>query len=127
MARNTFGYAVLLIIIGFLGYYLTGTSSYTALIPAGIGAFFLAAGLMALLRKDWNKHIMHGTMVGSLLVLLMMIVMITLRAPKDVAPLAMLSQLSVLILTTIYLILGVKSFIDARRTVQQSEGGTPLK
>ncbi|MSR30039.1 MAG: hypothetical protein EXR99_00905 [Gemmataceae bacterium] len=48
-----------LLILGIVGYQVTGRESPTALIPCGIGLLFLALGFLAL-KNGCRKHAMHG-------------------------------------------------------------------
>jgi hypothetical protein len=57
---------VALIAIGIVGYFGTGRSSPTALIPAAIGVLFVVLGLVAR-REGARKHAMHGAAVLALL------------------------------------------------------------
>ena len=53
-------------VLGLAGFYGTGATHYTALIPAGFGALFLVLGLLAL-KASLRKHAMHvAAMLGLL-------------------------------------------------------------
>jgi len=114
MASTTIVFGLLLTLLGLAGYFLTGTSSLTALIPAIFGVPLLLLGFIA--RSEHSrKHAMHiasllGTIgfVGALMSLL--------RTPTGVrSALAVASQVAMVLLTGIFVALCVKSFIDARR------------
>ena len=66
MRTNTIIYAVLLILLGFGGYFFTGRESITALIPSFFGGIVLIMGLIAF-KEDLRKHAMHGAAGLSLL------------------------------------------------------------
>ena len=114
MASTTIIFGLLLTLLGFLGYFLTGTSSITALIPAAFGIVLVALGFLA--RSDaLRKHAMHAAaavallgMVGALIPLI--------RTPAGVRPaMAVYSQVAMVILTGLFVALCVRSFIAARR------------
>lgn len=114
MASTTILFGTLLTLIGLAGYFLTGTSSFTALIPAIFGLLLIVLGFVAR-NEAARKHAMHaaaavGTVgfIGALMSLL--------RTPTGVrSALALGSQVAMLVLTGIFVALCVKSFIDARR------------
>jgi hypothetical protein len=59
-------FGVLLILLGLWGYFGTGTSSPTALIPAAFGLLLVIAGVLAQ-AESRRKHAMHAAaMVGVL-------------------------------------------------------------
>ena len=59
MAKLTIGFGVLLILLGITGYVTTGSAHPTALIPAGIGIFFILFGVMAN-NEDSKKRMLCG-------------------------------------------------------------------
>lgn len=114
MPTTTIAFGLLLTLIGFGGYFLTGTSSFTALIPAAFGIVLLLLGLAA--RSDAaRKHAMHAASTVALLGCGGAVYSLV-GTPGDVrSPLAFYSQLAMALLTGIFVALCVKSFIDARR------------
>jgi O-antigen/teichoic acid export membrane protein len=114
MASTTIVFGLLLTLLGLGGYFLTGTSSLTALIPAVFGLPLMLLGFIARSEQS-RKHAMHiaallGTIgfVGALMSLL--------RTPAGVrSALAVASQVTMVLLTGIFVALCVKSFVDARR------------
>lgn len=114
MASTTIVFGLLLIVLGFAGYFLTGTSSFTALIPAAFGLLLLVLGLMARAEAA-RKHAMHAAAAVAL-VGFAGALMSLLRTPAGVrSGVAMASQVAMVLLTGIFVVLCVKSFIDARR------------
>ncbi len=114
MASTTILFGLLLTLLGLAGYFLTGTSSFTALIPAMFGLPLLVLGVVAR-SEQARKHAMHMAaliatlgFVGALIPLL--------RTPAGVrSGVAVASQLAMVLLTGIFVVLCVRSFISARR------------
>lgn len=66
MNIQTFTFAILLIILGLVGYFGTGMISIFALIPAGLGVLILICGILALSHK-FTKTFMHIAVVLAFL------------------------------------------------------------
>jgi hypothetical protein len=114
MASTTILFGVVLTLLGFFGYFMTGTSSFTALIPAAFGLLLLALGFIAR-SESARKHAMHAAaavaLVGCLGALMSL-----LRTPTGVrSAIALYSQLAMVVLTGVFVALCVRSFIAARR------------
>ncbi|MEM1181250.1 MAG: hypothetical protein AAGM22_23110 [Acidobacteriota bacterium] len=119
MPLVTILYGAVLIAIGVVGYFATGSQSVTALIPAflGIPAFLL--GVLARSEK-FLKHAMHGAamvaLLGTLGTVSGFFKMLTMLTGAEVErPAAVIAQGLVALLSVIFLILCVRSFIAARR------------
>ena len=65
MASTTILFGALLTLLGLSGYFLTGASSPTALIPAIFGFLLLALGLLAR-SEPMRKHAMHAAATVAL-------------------------------------------------------------
>jgi hypothetical protein len=106
----------LLILLGVVGYVATGRVSITALIPAMVGAVFLIIALVA--RKPAaRKHAMHAAVALALIAVLGMVPRIVPAVSRgELGRPAVLAQLAMAIILAVYVALGVKSFIDARRS-----------
>jgi len=114
MASTTIVFGLVLTVLGVAGYFLTGTSSFTALIPAIFGVLLLALGFVAR-NEGARKHAMHAAAAVALVGFLGAL-MSLLRTPSGVRSAAALySQLAMVVLTGIFVALCVKSFIAARR------------
>jgi len=114
MASTTILFGLLLIVLGFGGYFLTGTSSFTALIPAAFGLLLLVLGFIAR-AESARKHAMHAAAAVALIGFLGAL-MSLLRTPMGLRPgAAVFSQVAMVLLTGVFVALCVKSFIDARR------------
>jgi hypothetical protein len=105
----------LLVLLGVVGYVGTGFASLTALIPAMIGALFLVLALVAR-SPEARKHAMHAAVAVALLAVLGGIprIMTAVNAGEVSRP-AVLAQIAMATILGVYVILGVKSFVDARR------------
>ncbi len=119
MANTSITVGVLLIVLGLWGYFGTGTTSLTALIPAVFGILLVISGVIA--RNPAKRKMgMHIAVVVGLLGFLGSVRGLTkigtLLAGGDVArPAAVISQSIMAVLTGIFTILCVRSFIAARR------------
>jgi hypothetical protein len=94
---------------------LTGRTSVTALIPAFFGVVYVLLALAAR-SEAARKHVMHAavalSLVGAIAVLVRAIPSVV---AGDIARPAVVSQLCMAALLLIHLVLGVQSFIAARR------------
>ena len=119
MVSLSLGLGILLSLLGVIGYAASGAESITALIPTFFGLPILVLGFLA--RKEHlRKHMMHGIaalaligFAGSARGLGSLIDM--LGGHEVTRPLATVMQSIMALLTLGFVILAVKSFIDARR------------
>lgn len=119
MAKLSIIFGIILISLGFVSYFGISSESITALIPAFLGIPVLILGIIALSEK-YLKHSMHaaavlmllgfGGTVGGLLKFFRM-----LGGEVFERPSAITIQAIMAVLCLIFLILAVKSFIDARK------------
>ena len=119
MLKATFTYAVLLILLGLIGFLATGAASITALIPAFLGIVVL---IFAFVGRSDNRRAMAMHIVAALALLGFLGTVtgifktITLITGGEVArPSAVISQAVMSLLSIGYLIPSVMSFIQARR------------
>ena len=105
----------LLILLGVAGYVATGAVSITALIPAFFGALLLILAMVAR-NPNARKHAMHAALALALLGVLGTAPRIfsAINAGNISRP-ATLAQIAMAVVLLVYIALGVKSFIDARR------------
>lgn len=104
-----------LILLGLASYFVTGRTSLTALIPAFVGALFLLLALVAR-NPAARRHVMHAAVALALLGALGTLPRIA--AADDFSRPAVIAQILMAAILVIYVALGVKSFIDARRARQ---------
>ena len=105
----------LLVLLGIGGYLGTGRTSITAMIPAFFGAIFLVLAIVAR-KPEARRHAMHAAvalaLVGALAVLPR--IFSGISAGNLMRP-AVLSQIATAVILAVYVALGVRSFIEARR------------
>ena len=110
MNRVAIGYGVLLIVVGLVGYFGTGRVSVTALIPAFFGIPVLVCGGIAL-QEAPRKHAMHAAAALGLLATIgsgMRLVRAESFSLKTISLGAMF------LLSVVFVILCVRSFVVAR-------------
>ena len=119
MANTTITVGVLLIVLGLGGYFGTGTSSPTALIPAAFGILLVITGAIAR-NPEKRKLAMHIAVTVGLLGFFGSVgglaKLPTLLSGGEVArPAAVVSQSIMAVLTLVFTALCVRSFIAARK------------
>lgn len=119
MAKLTIVYGVIFIIMGLYGYFGISSESITALIPTFFGIPMLILGWLGLNEK-YLKHAMHGAAVlvligfaGTVSGLIKFFKM--LGGAETARPAAVTVQATMAALCLVFIVLAVKSFIDARR------------
>jgi len=118
MSATTLAFAFAYLLLGFTGFVLTGSTHKTALIPCIFGILFLVFGLLA--RKDsLRKHVMHAAVLIALLAFFGTARSLThlpeLFNGTAEKPAAIITQSLNAGLSLLYIILAVRSFIQARR------------
>ena len=123
MAKLSIIYAVIFILMGLISYFGISSESVTALIPAFFGIPMLILGWLGLNEK-FRKHMMHGAaglmllgFIGTVSGLIKFLKMLGGVQPER--PAAVTVQAIMAIMCLVFLILAVKSFIDARRNRQE--------
>ena len=125
MTRTTLVTGIVLTLMG-AGFYLglmavaADKVSFTAAIPAIPGILLMILAGLAAARPSWRKHVMHVVM---LLGLLLVLGGLGMGLPKLGAvfagtaerPLAVIEQLLMAVVCLPMMVVGIKSFIDARR------------
>ena len=123
MVSVTRAVGFLLILLGIVGYVGTGGASLTALIPAFVGAVFLVLALVAR-SPEARKHVMHAAVAIALLAVIGGLPRIlTAVNAGDISRPAVMAQIAMATILAVYVLLGVKSFIDARRARTNSARG----
>jgi hypothetical protein len=120
MPKLSINIGIILIILGMVFYIISGGVSITALIPAFFGVAFGGLGILAKRSESMRKHAMHAALLlailglgGSFGGLTAMIGALGGTTPER--PQAAISQSIMAVLCIIFLVAGIKSFIDARK------------
>jgi peptidoglycan/LPS O-acetylase OafA/YrhL len=123
MARVTYVFGILLIALGLIGYWGTGSIHSTALIPTWFGLALVAGGILAISPSEGRRKLfMHINVTVGLLGLIGAIAAAlqgygharSLGVDPDYIALA--AKLTMAGLLLIYVNLCVRSFIQARRS-----------
>lgn len=124
MTRLTQAVAVILILTGVITFVVTGASSVTALIPAFVGIAIGICGVLAI-QERLRKHAIHLALVfaliGALGSLMNVVKIGELFAGTAERPGAIIESIILLVVTVVYLVFGIRSFIAARRA-RSNEG-----
>lgn len=116
MPRITIGLGVLLIVVGVIAYIGTAFASWTALIPAILGAVILASGLIGLKSQKIGMRLALVVAVLGILGTAMNVMQIgALIAGDAERPTAVLTSTITFALLILYVGLSISSFIAARR------------
>ncbi len=119
MPKITLIFSVLYIALGLAAFSLTGAVHKTALIPAYFGIVLLVLGLLGQ-KENLRKHLMHAALLVGLLALLGTARSL-LKLPSAFdgtaeRPFAIYAQAATAVLSIAFLALGIRSFIQARRS-----------
>lgn len=120
MPKLTIFYAILLIAMGVGGYFGSGMASATALIPAFIGLPILLCGIVANAKPARSKLTMHIAVFLAIVALAggargIRGFIEVLSGGEVERPQAAIAQGVLVILSAIYVILAVRSFVAARK------------
>jgi peptidoglycan/LPS O-acetylase OafA/YrhL len=125
MARVTYVFGVLLILVGLVGYFATGSAHPTALIPTWFGLALAIGGFLAISPSEGRRKLFMHINVTIGLVGLIGAVASALHGYGHARSLgmdpdykALAAQLTMAVLLLIYVNLCVRSFIQARRSRQ---------
>lgn len=118
MSKLSIVTGIILTVLGLGGYAFSGGVSPTALIPAGFGILFLVFGFLAR-KESMRRHAMHGAALLSLLGIIGSfkgtIAAVTLLGGGMVErPQAAVAQAIMAVTCVVFLLLAIRSFINAR-------------
>jgi hypothetical protein len=119
MPSTAIACGILLILIGIIGYVygmLNGNASLTALIPAAFGLLLAILGAAARAKENLRMHLMHVAVLLGLIGFVIPAWRILSKLGEITLSAAFLSQAAMALVCLIFVILCVKSFIDARRS-----------
>ena len=119
MTKITLGFSFAYILLGLLAFGATGAVHKTALIPCYFGIVLLVLGLLGQ-KENLRKHVMHAALLVVLLALLGTARSL-LKLPSALdgtaeRPFAIYAQAATAVLSIAFLSLGIRSFIQARRS-----------
>lgn len=118
MPSTTIFCGILLILVGIIGYIygmINGNASFTALIPAVFGLILAILGFAAKSNEKLRKHLMHAAVLVGLLGFLIPLGRILSKIGDFTLNFASTMLISMSLICLIFVILSVKSFIDARK------------
>ena len=122
MPKITIALGVILILVAIAGFVATGSAHPTALIPGGIGLLFCIFGAIALSPDPKRRMLwMHIAVTVALLLFLGSIksdinVMQLSKGAVFPHPIAIEEKAAMSLFCLIYVLVAVRSFINARRT-----------
>ena len=120
MTKTSLLFGVLLIALGVVFYFMTGSKSFTALIPAAFGVVILGCGLLAI-KASLRKTAAHAGAVVGLLGLAGGFGMAIPKFIAGEAGSAQLEQFLMGVLCVVYLWFCVCSFIAARKELKKAK------
>lgn len=109
----------LLILLGIIGYgygIYSDNASLTALIPAIFGLLLMALGHISNAKENLRKHLMHVAVLIGLIGFIVPLIRIVPKLGDFQLTFAAAMLISMSVLCLVFVILCVKSFIDARRS-----------
>lgn len=118
MPSTAIACGVLLILIGILGYangVMTDHASPTALIPVAFGALLVILGAVARSRDHLRKHMMHAAIIVALVGFLASAGRLLMKFSDITYNAAVVSQVTMALVCLLFVVLAVRSFIDARK------------
>jgi len=108
----------ILILIGAIGYIvgiINENYSLTALIPALFGLIILVLGYAARAKENLRKHLMHAAVLVALLGFLASAGRLVSKFGEITFSAAYISQIAMALTCLIFVLISVRSFINARK------------
>ncbi|WP_368498514.1 hypothetical protein [Herbiconiux sp. A18JL235] len=116
MPRITIILGAVLIVLGLIGYVATEFASWTALIPSILGALLIVFGLVGVKRPKIGIHVALVVALLGIVGTFMNVLKIgEVFAGTAERPVAVVLSTITFVLLVVYVALGVRSFIAARR------------
>lgn len=120
MVALTLAIGSLLTATGVIAWIATSMSSVTALIPAFVGVLLLVAGLIARRGEAVRRYAMHAAMAVALLGALGSLMNVakigSLFDGTAERPVAIIVSLIMFVALVVYLVFGIRSFVQARKS-----------
>lgn len=108
----------LLTVVGVVAFVMSDAASWTALIPSAVGVILLVLGLMARNRRA-HRHAMHAALLVAVLgaagSIMNVVKLGDLFAGTAERPAAVITSTIMLVVLLVYIGLGVRSLVAARR------------
>ena len=124
MTRLTFATGGILTALGIVAFVATGAASVTALIPTFVGLLLLVCAALAR-RPALRRHSIHAALVIAVLgaagSLMNVVKLGEVFAGTAQRPSAVVVSTIMFVLLVVYIIMGVRSFIAARRSPAPTE------
>lgn len=118
MTKMTLGFGAILVLLGVGAYVGSGAASVTALIPAFVGLLLLVCAAIGR-RPRWHPHAMHAALAIALLGALGSLTQVAklgeVVAGTAQRPSAVIVSTVMFLLLVAFVVLGVRSFVVARR------------
>ena len=121
MVKITSWTGISLFILGIIGFLVTGSQSFTALIPSVFGLLIFICALIAA-KENRRKIAMHIAQILALLGFLgsvsglVKLIMYVFGSGMLERPSAVIAQTIMALICLIYLILGIRTFLNARKS-----------
>lgn len=121
MPRITISFGAILIILGIIAYFATGMVSWTALIPSILGAVIAIFGAIGIKQPKIGIHIaLVVAILGILGTFRNVLQLGEVFAGTAERPAAVIVSTITFVLLVIYLVLGIRSFMSARRWKEET-------
>jgi hypothetical protein len=119
MPSTAIGFGLALILLGIAGYVwgmLDGKASVTALIPAFFGLVIALLGAVASSSEGLRKHLMHAAMLVGLIGFIVPAFRLLSNLGGLTFSPGVIAQALMALFCLIFVIMGIQSFISARRS-----------
>jgi hypothetical protein len=121
MPRTTIVVGGILVVLGVASYVATSFASWTALIPSILGALLVVFGVVGIRRPKLGIHVALVVALAGVAGTLMNVVKLgDVFAGTAERPVAVIVSTVTFVLLIAYIVLGVRSFIQARRWKQEA-------
>jgi len=118
MPAITIIFGILLSLVGVIGYgygLSNGNPSLTALIPFVFGMLLEIIGAIALFREGIRKHLMHAAVMVALIGFLATAGRLLTKIGELSMSAGVIAQTAMALICLVFILIAVKSFIDARK------------
>ena len=119
MPSTAIGCGLSLILVGIAGYVwgmIGGNASFTALIPAIFGLVIAILGAFAKSNESMRKHLMHAALLIALIGFVIPAFRLLSKFSSLTLSPAVVAQAAMALICLMFLILGIQSFVNARRS-----------